>query len=325
MPEVIAEFSLPKSSKRYTLHVTDKDDLETVIKQFKLDLPANADLKTMKLKELNLIKPKSDPVIMANEFIDALVLLYQTQINYPDYGYFYMAKKQLTPIRIRHIFDNLDEVPAEVEIKPFWFYFVKQPLQVKHKDKPVAKKAAIKQQGPTLAELDANLTDSLNDVNEQIDKIKQDIANDYYSNSPQYEQKQQLVKQVKAAVNKYNSSVNILKAQVKQLDKDKQALMDGAKSYQAIMMHADETNTTLAKEVEQLVDADQQMLDSHEKQQEFLDSHFGKYLTNDTSKLQFLQSLLANINAPMVQQIIHGNPKALWHLVKAVCDYDKTT
>lgn len=399
MPQVKAEFTLPNASTRYVLEFTDQDDLDTVITQFELDLPKANQLGKLKLRELNQIDPKSDPKITGTEFVQALHLLAKSKLVKFKYNYFYLAKKQLTPIRIRNIFKEMDDVPTEIEIKPFWFYFVRNATLATDDDlaetdsnanvdsqaenaKPEkdnlkiaiknAKKAykdllAVRKDvgqaiGDKLKLIDqaeaylasgTDLNDSNTDNNLPIDAIptennnneqavnimpvdsnsnpltnnEQASENDNQTDPPKKEipLSDVLLKPLDKAIEFYHKQINELERQARQVNKDYHELANGAKSYQNIMAHADETNISLVKQNEKLTDQKIKQADQKQAQAEFLAKNYGQFLNGDQAKLQFLQSFLNNINSPMVQKIIRGKPQKLWNFIKAVCEYDKTT
>ena len=402
MPQVKAEFTLPNSSTRHILELTDQDDLDTVITQFELDLPKANQLGQLKLRELNQIDPKSDPKITGTEFVQALHLLANSKLVKFKYNYFYLAKKQLTPMRIRNIFKEMADVPTEIEIKPFWFYFVrnatlataddlaetdsnantdsqaentkpeKDNLQVAIKNAKKAYKnllavrkdvgqaitAKLKLLDQTEAYLASGTDNSFNDSNIDNSSVtdimptdnnnsnnqavnimsvdsnsnpltdnKQVIENDNSNNPPKKEVplSDALLKPLDKAIEFYHKQINELERQARQVNKDYHELANGAKSYQNIMAHADETNISLVKQNEELTDQKIKLADQKQAQAEFLAKNYGQFLNGDQAKLQFLQSFLNNINSPMAQKIIQGKPQKLWNFIKAVCEYDKTT
>ena len=399
MPQVKAEFTLPNASTRYVLEFTDQDDLDTVITQFELDLPKANQLGKLKLRELNQIDPKSDPKITGTEFVQALHLLAKSKLVKFKYNYFYLAKKQLTPIRIRNIFKEMDDVPTEIEIKPFWFYFVrnatlatdddlaetdsnanvdsqaenakpeKDNLKIAIKNAKKAYKdllAVRKDVGQAIGDKlklidqaeaylasgtdlnDSNTNNNLpidaipteNNNNEQAVNImpvdsnsnpltnnEQASKNDNQTDPPKKEipLSDVLLKPLDKAIEFYHKQINELERQARQVNKDYHELANGAKSYQNIMAHADETNISLVKQNEELTDQKIKLADQKQAQAEFLAKNYGQFLNGDQAKLQFLQSFLNNINSPMAQKIIRGKPQKLWNFIKAVCEYDKTT
>lgn len=399
MPQVKAEFTLPNASTRYVLEFTDQDDLDTVITQFELDLPKANQLGKLKLRELNQIDPKSDPKITGTEFVQALHLLAKSKLVKFKYNYFYLAKKQLTPIRIRNIFKEMDDVPTEIEIKPFWFYFVrnatlatdddlaetdsnanvdsqaenakpeKDNLKIAIKNAKKAYKdllAVRKDVGQAIGDKlklidqaeaylasgtdlnDSNTNNNLpidaipteNNNNEQAVNImpvdsnsnpltnnEQASENDNQTDPPKKEipLSDVLLKPLDKAIEFYHKQINELERQARQVNKDYHELANGAKSYQNIMAHADETNISLVKQNEKLTDQKIKQADQKQAQAEFLAKNYGQFLNGDQAKLQFLQSFLNNINSPMAQKIIRGKPQKLWNFIKAVCEYDKTT
>lgn len=390
MPQVKAEFTLPNSSTRHILELTDQDDLDTVITQFELDLPKANQLNQLKLRELNQIDPKSDPKITGTEFVQALHLLANSKLVKFKYNYFYLAKKQLTPMRIRNIFKEMADVPTEIEIKPFWFYFVRNAtlatdddlvetnsstdantdsqtenvksetdnLQVAIKNTKKAYKdllAVRKDVGQAIADklklidqaeaylargTDNNLSDSnINNSsaigiipiesnnNSQLGNITPVVDNDNQVDSSKKEVplSDVLLKPLDKAIEFYHKQINELERQARQVNKDDRELANGAKSYQNIMAHADETNISLAKQNEELTDQKIKLGEQKQAQAEFLAKNYGQFLNSDQAKLQFLQSFLNNINSPMAQKIVQGKPQKLWNFIKAVCEYDKTT
>lgn len=365
MPQVKAEFTLPNASTRYVLEFTDQDDLDTVITQFELDLPKANQLSKLKLRELNQIDPKSDPKITGTEFVQALHLLADSKLVKFKYNYFYLAKKQLTPIRIRNIFKEMDDVPTEIEIKPFWFYFVRNATLATDDDlletdsnantdsqienaKPekdnlkIAIKNAKKAYKDLLAvrkDVGQTIDDKLKLI-DQADNImsvdsnsnpltnnEQVVENDNSDTPPKKEVplSDVLLKPLDKAIEFYHKQINELERQARQVNKDYHELANGAKSYQNIMAHADETNISLVKQNEELTDQKIKLADQKQAQAEFLAKNYGQFLNGDQAKLQFLQSFLNNINSPMAQKIIRGKPQKLWNFIKAVCEYDKTT
>lgn len=388
MPQVKAEFTLPNSSTRHILELTDQDDLDTVITQFELDLPKANQLSQLKLRELNQIDPKSDPKITGTEFVQALHLLANSKLVKFKYNYFYLAKKQLTPMRIRNIFKEMADVPTEIEIKPFWFYFVrnatlattddlvetdsntntdsqaenakleKDNLQVAIKNakkaytdllavrKDVGQAIAAKLKLIDQAEAylargtdnsfnDGNIDNSsVTDImptasnnNSQLGIVMPVVAND---NQKELSKKEVplsdvLLKPLDKAIEFYHKQINELERQVRQVNKEYHELANGAKSYQNIMAHADETNISLVKQNEELTDQKIKLADQKQAQAEFLAKNYGQFLNGDQAKLRFLQSFLNNINSPMAQKIVQGKPQKLWNFIKAVCEYDKTT
>lgn len=390
MPQVKAEFTLPNSSTRHILELTDQDDLDTVITQFELDLPKANQLSQLKLRELNQIDPKSDPKITGTEFVQALHLLANSKLVKFKYNYFYLAKKQLTPMRIRNIFKEMADVPTEIEIKPFWFYFVrnatlataddlaetdsnanantdsqtenakleKDNLQVAIKNAKKAYKdllavrkdvgqaiaAKLKELDQTDAYLASGTDNSFNDGNidnssvtdimptasdnnSQLGNAMPVVAND---NQKELSKKEVslndvLLKPLDKAIEFYHKQINELERQARQVNKEYHELANGAKSYQNIMAHADETNISLVKQNEELTDQKIKLADQKQAQAEFLAKNYGQFLNGDQAKLQFLQSFLNNINSPMAQKIVQGKPQKLWNFIKAVCEYDKTT
>lgn len=367
MPQVKAEFTLPNSSTRHILELTDQDDLDTVITQFELDLPKANQLNQLKLRELNQIDPKSDPKITGTEFVQALHLLANSKLVKFKYNYFYLAKKQLTPMRIRNIFKEMADVPTEIEIKPFWFYFVrnatlatddnltetdsntdtntdsqaenvkpeKDNLQVAIKNakkaykdllavrkdvgQAIGNKLKLIDQAVNVMSVDSNSNPLTN--NEQV------VDNDNQIEPPKKEVplSDVLLKPLDKAIEFYHKQINELERQARQVNKDYHELANGAKSYQNIMAHADETNISLVKQNEKLTDQKIKLADQKQAQAEFLAKNYGQFLNGDQAKLQFLQSFLNNINSPMAQKIICGKPQKLWNFIKAVCEYDKTT
>ena len=388
MPQVKAEFTLPNSSTRYILELTDQDDLDTVITQFELDLPKANQLSQLKLRELNQIDPKSDPKITGTEFVQALHLLANSKLVKFKYNYFYLAKKQLTPMRIRNIFKEMADVPTEIEIKPFWFYFVrnatlatnddlvetdsntnadsqaenakpeKDNLQVAIKNAKKAYKDLLvvrKDVGQAIGEkfklidqaeayLASGADNSFNDGNidnnsatdimltasnnnSQLGTVMPVVANDNQKEPSKKEVplSDVLLKPLDKAIEFYHKQINELERQARQVNKDYHELANGAKSYQNIMAHADETNISLVKQNEELTDQKIKLADQKQAQAEFLTKNYGQFLNGDQAKLQFLQSFLNNINSPMAQKIVQGKPQKLWNFIKAVCEYDKTT
>lgn len=390
MPQVKAEFTLPNSSTRHILELTDQDDLDTVITQFELDLPKANQLSQLKLRELNQIDPKSDPKITGTEFVQALHLLANSKLVKFKYNYFYLAKKQLTPMRIRNIFKEMADVPTEIEIKPFWFYFVrnatlataddlaetdsnanantdsqtenakleKDNLQVAIKNAKKAYKdllavrkdvgqaiaAKLKELDQTDAYLASGTDNSFNDGNidnssvtdimptasdnnSQLGNAMPVVANDNQKKLSKKEVSLNdvLLKPLDKAIEFYHKQINELERQARQVNKEYHELANGAKSYQNIMAHADETNISLVKQNEELTDQKIKLADQKQAQAEFLAKNYGQFLNGDQAKLQFLQSFLNNINSPMAQKIVQGKPQKLWNFIKAVCEYDKTT
>lgn len=383
MPQVKAEFTLPNSSTRHILELTDQDDLDTVITQFELDLPKANQLNQLKLRELNQIDPKSDPKITGTEFVQALHLLANSKLVKFKYNYFYLAKKQLTPMRIRNIFKEMADVPTEIEIKPFWFYFVrnatlataddlaetdsnantntdsqaenakleKDNLQVAIKNAKKAYKDLLvvrKDVGQAIAAklklidqaeaylakgTDNNFNDSNIDNSSVTNIMSVDSnSNPLTNNDNQIEPPKKevplsdvLLKPLDKAIEFYHKQINELERQARQVNKDYHELANGAKSYQNIMAHADETNISLVKQNEELTDQKIKLADQKQAQAEFLAKNYGQFLNGDQAKLQFLESFLNNINSPMAQKIICGKPQKLWNFIKAVCEYDKTT
>lgn len=383
MPQVKAEFTLPNSSTRHILELTDQDDLDTVITQFELDLPKANQLNQLKLRELNQIDPKSDPKITGTEFVQALHLLANSKLVKFKYNYFYLAKKQLTPMRIRNIFKEMADVPTEIEIKPFWFYFVrnatlataddlaetgsntdtntdsqtenakleKDNLKIAIKNAKKAYKdllAVRKDVGQTIGDklklidqtdayLASGANNSFNDGNIDNSSVTNIMSVDSNSNpltnnDNQIEPPKKevplsdvLLKPLDKAIEFYHKQINELERQARQVNKDYHELANGAKSYQNIMAHADETNISLVKQNEELTDQKIKLADQKQAQAEFLAKNYGQFLNGDQAKLQFLESFLNNINSPMAQKIICGKPQKLWNFIKAVCEYDKTT
>lgn len=389
MPQVKAEFTLPNSSTRHILELTDQDDLDTVITQFELDLPKANQLSQLKLRELNQIDPKSDPKITGTEFVQALHLLANSKLVKFKYNYFYLAKKQLTPMRIRNIFKEMADVPTEIEIKPFWFYFVrnatlatdddltetdsntdthtdsqsesakleKDNLKIAIKNAKKAYKDLLtvrKDVGQAIGEkfklidqaeayLAGGANNSFNDGNIDNSSVtnimsvdsnsnpltnnEQVVDNDNQIEPPKKEVplSDVLLKPLDKAIEFYHKQINELERQARQVNKDYHELANGAKSYQNIMAHADETNISLVKQNEELTDQKIKLADQKQAQTEFLAKNYGQFLNGDQAKLQFLQSFLNNINSPMAQKIICGKPQKLWNFIKAVCEYDKTT
>lgn len=389
MPQVKAEFTLPNSSTRHILELTDQDDLDTVITQFELDLPKANQLSQLKLRELNQIDPKSDPKITGTEFVQALHLLANSKLVKFKYNYFYLAKKQLTPMRIRNIFKEMADVPTEIEIKPFWFYFVrnatlatdadlvetnsntdtntdsqtenakleKDNLKIAIKNAKKAYKdllAVRKDVGQTIgnklklidqadAYLASGANNNFNDGNIDNSSVtnimsvdsnsnpltnnEQVVDNDNQIEPPKKEVplSDVLLKPLDKAIEFYHKQINELERQARQVNKDYHELANGAKSYQNIMAHADETNISLVKQNEELTDQKIKLADQKQAQTEFLAKNYGQFLNGDQAKLQFLESFLNNINSPMAQKIICGKPQKLWNFIKAVCEYDKTT
>lgn len=389
MPQVKAEFTLPNSSTRHILELTDQDDLDTVITQFELDLPKANQLSQLKLRELNQIDPKSDPKITGTEFVQALHLLANSKLVKFKYNYFYLAKKQLTPMRIRNIFKEMADVPTEIEIKPFWFYFVrnatlatdadlvetnsntdtntdsqtenakleKDNLKIAIKNAKKAYKdllAVRKDVGQTIgnklklidqadAYLASGANNNFNDGNIDNSSVtnimsvdsnsnpltnnEQVVDNDNQIEPPKKEVplSDVLLKPLDKAIEFYHKQINELERQARQVNKDYHELANGAKSYQNIMAHADETNISLVKQNEELTDQKIKLADQKQAQTDFLAKNYGQFLNGDQAKLQFLESFLNNINSPMAQKIICGKPQKLWNFIKAVCEYDKTT
>lgn len=265
MTTLVANFTPPNSGKRYEFKLDANTDLDTAIAQFRLDLPSKDAFNRMRLREMNRIDPKSDPKITGADFFAALKLLQQEHpLKEAEYDCLYLAKKQLSPTRIRNVFD-VDQPPIELNYQDFWFYIAPKP----NSSQTTAVTTTV--QNSTAAK--------------PISAIK-----DFKTL-----QKRALI-----------------------LEHDYQEVLAGAEHYQKIMDHADEINIWLTKLNEQ-AESHQQ---TRQKQHEFLKQHFGQYLQTDQQKLAFLQNLLFNVNQPTVQNIIKGKPQALWHLVKAVCDYD---
>lgn len=265
MTTLIANFTPPNSGKRYQFSFDNNTDLDTAITQFRLDLPSKNAFERMRLREMNHIDPKSDPKINGEEFFKALKLLQQEHpLKEAEYECLYLAKKQLSPARIRNVFD-VDQPPIELNYQDFWFYIAPKPNS--------------KQTTAMATSAKKNFAEK--PINEITD-------------------------------------FKTLQKRALILEHDYQEVLAGAEHYQNIMDHAAEINIMLTKLNEQ-AESHQQ---TRQKQHEFLKQHFGQYLQTDQQKLAFLQNLLLNVNQPAVQNITKGKSQALWHLVKAVCDYD---
>ena len=322
MLQTVAEFTKARSNTRYKLEISNKDDLATVITQFKLDLPDKCTLDQIKLRRLNQIDPKSDPVITGTEFVKALKLLKAHPPTSKEFTYFYVAKKQLTSTRLRNIFSNdydlAENIPVEVEIKPFWFYFTNTKIS----------NSANESENE---DDDKTASQTTNSITTIIKKLTQDVKQ---LNTAQANFKQQITNaQNEASITKniqdfeqlmstYYSDVNTLKTKANKLNKENIALRDGAKSYQAIVNHSDETNILLTKQNEELTISKQEHDQVRQAQISYLKKHYAKYLNTETNKINFLISILNNLNSPMVLAMTKGQSDKLWNLIKAVCDYD---
>lgn len=129
MANLIAKFTPKNSSKRYAFELAPQGDLNTAIKQFQLDLPGKYKLDDLHLRLLNGVDPKSDPHLNCMEFFKALVLLFQKhKLKDDEYSQLYVAKKQLTTVRIRNAFKDAPEAAIELSFAPYWFYIFKKPL-----------------------------------------------------------------------------------------------------------------------------------------------------------------------------------------------------
>lgn len=129
MANLIAKFTPANSSKRYAFELAPQGDLNTAIKQFQLDLPSKYQLDDLRLRLLNGVDPKSDPHLSCMEFFKALALLLQKhKLADDEYSQLYVAKKQLTTVRIRNAFKDAPEAATEINFAPYWFYIFKKPL-----------------------------------------------------------------------------------------------------------------------------------------------------------------------------------------------------
>lgn len=274
MAEFKAILSPAKSSKKFIFNYDPKDDLPTIITQFKLDLPSKYQLTNLQVRQINNIDCKYKPRLTALELIKILQEINKDQLLMhlcqDKYDCLYLSYNQLTKAQNRSLFENKSVTEHNIGKSKFWLYLLDQSIN-------------------------ATLTSKI--VNDKIQ-----------SDTPIIEIK----------------DFNLLQKRALQLEHDYQDIIQGAKSYQDLMAHADEINIQLTKQKDELqtkIDKQQILAKS---QQNFIKQHYGMFLQNDTQKLYFLQNLLANVNQPQVQNIIKGDPHRLWNLVKAICNYGQT-